>query len=483
MAYEVEEAKKLVIEAGLRLLNEGLIVRTWGNISARISDTQFVITPSGRGYTDLTPDDIVVVDIKKCTYEGDIKPSSECGIHADVFAKRPEVNFIIHTHQVYASVVSVLGQDIELSEEEKTFLGERIPCATYGMSSTPKLRKQVKKCLRKSAGCSSMLLRNHGVLCMGTDFENAFEISSVMEQVCKYNYEELISGFLPVKPINVFDEELSGMLYKSQKATDVESVVKETEETVKVSEEEVTIGETDTINEEMPAMEMEGTGLGAEAEEASKNAEEVSAEAEAEEAEEIAGTDDMKADGYIDYGTSFIEGDEITLTLKDKEYKYKIGDKKPISKNIFSRGKNKIALLHSKIYEDRKVSHIYHVTLPNIVDVSTRVEKGFPAYIDDQAQIVGEYVKRVGKIGKKPHFESASSIAKGLKGKNAVLVAGQGAIVTGNSEEDLEATAYVLEKGCMAAKLAVCHPEAKSVPKRIAKKEREFYLETYSRLK
>ena len=47
MAYELQEAKKLVIEAGLRLLKEGLIVRTWGNISARISGEQFVITPSG----------------------------------------------------------------------------------------------------------------------------------------------------------------------------------------------------------------------------------------------------------------------------------------------------------------------------------------------------------------------------------------------------------------------------------------------------
>ena len=286
MAYAVEEAKKLVIEAGLRLLNEGLIVRTWGNISARISDTQFVITPSGRGYTDLTPDDIVVVDIKKCTYEGDIKPSSECGIHADVFAKRPEVNFIIHTHQVYASAVSILGQDIELSEEEKTFLGERIPCATYGMSSTPKLRKQVKKCLKKATGCSSMLLRNHGVLCMGTDFENAFEISSVMEQVCKYNYENLVSGFSAVESVQSLEEEAEDVMAQ----TDLEST------------EESAIDNAEAVEE--------------------MNSEEVAETVEMAEAVEMAAADDMKADGYIDYGTSFIEGDEITLSLGDKEYKY-----------------------------------------------------------------------------------------------------------------------------------------------------------------
>lgn len=77
MAYDVEEAKKLVVEAGKKLLETGLIARTWGNVSARISDTQFVITPSGRAYDTLTPDEVVVVNIDDCSHEGDIKPSSE----------------------------------------------------------------------------------------------------------------------------------------------------------------------------------------------------------------------------------------------------------------------------------------------------------------------------------------------------------------------------------------------------------------------
>ena len=53
MAYEIQEAKELVVKAGKELIEKGLIARTWGNVSARISDTQFVITPSGRAYEDL----------------------------------------------------------------------------------------------------------------------------------------------------------------------------------------------------------------------------------------------------------------------------------------------------------------------------------------------------------------------------------------------------------------------------------------------
>lgn len=413
MAYPVDEAKKLVIEAGLKLQKEGLIVRTWGNISARVSDTHFVITPSGKSYDSLTLDDIVLVDIKKCTYEGEVKPSSECGIHADVFNMRPEVNFVIHTHQTYASVMSVIGEDIELSEEEKKFLGNKVPCAEYGMSSSEPLRRKVKKALKKSEGCNSMLLRNHGVLCMGTDFENAFEISSCLEQISKYKYDQYTRDF---DRIDVTDN--------------------------------LDMGEVDQT------VELEDT---------------------ADEA-------DLKASGYVDYGYSHIDGNEITLSLGDEEYKYNLGDKKPIGKSIFKRKLNKVASIHMKIYEDREIRCVYHVTLPNIIDVSLK-SKGFDAYIDDMAQIVGTNVKRIGKVGKKPHFESASSIAKGLKNSSAVLVAGQGAICIGSNESDVEATAYVLEKGCMAAKLAMCHPEAKAVPGRIAKKERKFYKETYSKLK
>ena len=411
MAYELQEAKKLVIEAGLRLLKEGLIVRTWGNISARINDEQFVITPSGKAYESLTPDDIVVVNIKKLTYEGDIKPSSECGIHADVYAARPEVNFVVHTHQTYASVVSILGIDIELTEEEKQFLGDRIPCAAYGMSSSPALRRKVKKELKRAKDCSCMLLRNHGVLCMGKDFDNAFEISSVMEQVCKFKYESMTDSFAKTELIKNTDTA------SSDEGTDIEDALEE----------------------------------------------------------------DINKDGYVDYGISHIEGDEITLVLGDNEYRFKAGDKKPIAKGLFKRNLNRIALIHAKIYENRQISNIYHVTLPNIVDIS-RTYEGFDPYIDDQAQIVGETIRCVGKPSKKPHFESPLALSRGLKDNSAVLIGGQGAICVGSDESDTEACAYVLEKGCMAAKLAMC-ADAVPIKGRIAKKEREFYRESYSKLK
>ena len=138
MAYLESEARELVAAAGRRLKREGLIARTWGNLSARISDTQFVITPSGMDYDMIGPDDLVPVRISDCSYEGERKPSSEKGIHADAYRLRPEVNFVIHTHQDQASVFGILGKPLE-TEDNDSVLGRLIPCAEYGLPSTKKL--------------------------------------------------------------------------------------------------------------------------------------------------------------------------------------------------------------------------------------------------------------------------------------------------------------------------------------------------------
>ena len=119
MEYNLTQAKEEVIRAGRELLESGLIARTWGNISARISDSRFVITPSGLSYDSLTPDDIVEVDIEDCAWEGDVKPSSEKGVHAAAYRQRPDVHFVLHTHQDYATALSVLGRDYVLRQTGK----------------------------------------------------------------------------------------------------------------------------------------------------------------------------------------------------------------------------------------------------------------------------------------------------------------------------------------------------------------------------
>ena len=185
MAYKINEAKALVIDAGKELLESGLIARTWGNVSARISDTQFVITPSGRAYETLTPDELVVVNIADCSYEGDIKPSSEKGVHAEAYRLRPDVDFIIHTHQLNASAISPTGRGLtKIPNNLILTLGPTVPVAPYGMPSTDKLKNAVAETIKANKASNAIIMKHHGALCLGeTDIE-AFKVASALEDLC-----------------------------------------------------------------------------------------------------------------------------------------------------------------------------------------------------------------------------------------------------------------------------------------------------------
>jgi L-fuculose-phosphate aldolase len=180
----IQESKETVILAGKRLVESGLIARTWGNVSCRISDSHFVITPSGRDYLSLTTDEIVEVAISDCSYSGNIKPSSEKRIHAEVYKLHPEVNFVIHTHQNNASFVSVLDMDtIDVSNKYHSLCGE-VVCAAYGLPGTKKLRGNVAEALAVSKG-KAVIMKNHGALCFGIDYEETFKVTQELEAACE----------------------------------------------------------------------------------------------------------------------------------------------------------------------------------------------------------------------------------------------------------------------------------------------------------
>lgn len=193
MKRAIEEAKKDVIKAGKILVESGLIARTWGNISARISDEQFVVTPSGLAYETLIPEQIVLVNISDCSYSGNIKPSSEKGIHADTYKLRQEVNFIIHTHQLMASVISIEGKNINVDKDEyKKILGDIIPCADYGMPSTKRLRKKVSEAVNNNPDSKAVIMKHHGAICMGYDLKDTFDVAAILEKIAEEKYKAAV---------------------------------------------------------------------------------------------------------------------------------------------------------------------------------------------------------------------------------------------------------------------------------------------------
>lgn len=182
MYYSEDEARELVIKAGLRLIEEGLIARTWGNISARISADEFIITPSGMAYETLTPDRLVKVKASDLSYEGKIKPSSEKGIHAIAYILRPELSFIIHTHQFYASVIGVDDKDTNMAAAAK-----------YALPGTDKLKNKLMSAIASNPNKSAFLMSKHGALCVGKSYEDAFDIAEKLEAECKGIFKSAVT--------------------------------------------------------------------------------------------------------------------------------------------------------------------------------------------------------------------------------------------------------------------------------------------------
>lgn len=173
------ELRRMLVDYGKKLVACGLVQGTWGNISVRLDEKYMLATPSGLDYTRLTADDMVKVDIATLSYEGDKKPTSEKGLHAEVYRRRPEIGAVIHTHAKYCCVFAAANKDmpVEGHEAQKVF-GTSVKLAGYGLPGSKKLMKHTADALGDNFGC---IMANHGMLTCGGDLETAFVNCRMLE--------------------------------------------------------------------------------------------------------------------------------------------------------------------------------------------------------------------------------------------------------------------------------------------------------------
>lgn len=210
------DKRREIIDTGIGLLEEKLVARTWGNISARIDADNYLITPSGLDYTSMREEDIVSVNIKTGEYTGINRPSGEKGVHSAAYEVFDDVNFVVHTHQTYATAVSLAGLDsleatagsptgseafettagspagsesFDITEEEIEKLGG-IALAEYGLPGTKEITNACKSALL--TGAHTVLMIHHGVLVLGKDKEEAMKRVKLLESICERNVKRVI---------------------------------------------------------------------------------------------------------------------------------------------------------------------------------------------------------------------------------------------------------------------------------------------------
>ena len=197
--------KREVIDAGIRMLSEGITIGTWGNVTVRDPETGYVyLSPSGMPYKTLVEDDIVVVRLDGSRVEGERKPTIETEMHLSIYRARPACNAVVHTHPTYSTAFSCMGEDIPLLlDEAAQVLGDVVRTTAYALPGSQELADECVKALGDKA--MACLLRSHGAVCLGKDLEQAFGNSTVLEATAQiYSIIRSMGGqFDPISPENI----------------------------------------------------------------------------------------------------------------------------------------------------------------------------------------------------------------------------------------------------------------------------------------
>ncbi len=193
----LEELKKKVYEANLELVENKLVIYTWGNVSQRDKETGLVvIKPSGVSYEKMKPSDMVVVDLDGNIIEGELKPSSDTKTHLEIYKVHQNVNGIVHTHSTYAVSFAQAGLDIiPLGTTHADYFYGSIPCTRalskeeleddYEKNTGVVINETIKNRNIDIEAIPGILVKNHGVFAYGKDAFEAVYHATVLEEIAR----------------------------------------------------------------------------------------------------------------------------------------------------------------------------------------------------------------------------------------------------------------------------------------------------------
>ena len=179
------EIKKEICEIGKRIYDKGMVAANDGNISVKLSENEFLCTPTGVSKGFMTPEYICKVDRTGKVIEANekYKPSSEIKMHMRVYDERSDVNAVVHAHPMYATAFAIAGIPLTqpIMPEAVIFLGS-VPIAEYGTPSTHEIPDAISKYLQHY---DALLLENHGALTYSDSLLSAYHKMESVEFYAK----------------------------------------------------------------------------------------------------------------------------------------------------------------------------------------------------------------------------------------------------------------------------------------------------------
>ena len=180
------DQRNQIIEYSLKLNSTNLSPLRSGNISLRAEQNNiqgYLITPSGKKYETLKPEDIVFMGLNEELRDtSNQNPSSEWRFHRDIYLNKKDAQAIVHAHSPHATAVSSHGKTIPPFHYMIALAGgEDIKCADYATFGTEELSNNVLQALENRSAC---LMSNHGQVAFGKNLEDAFELAQEIENIC-----------------------------------------------------------------------------------------------------------------------------------------------------------------------------------------------------------------------------------------------------------------------------------------------------------
>ncbi|MCV7077502.1 L-fuculose-phosphate aldolase [Mycobacterium szulgai] len=181
----VDNAQAAVLAAAKAMLRRGLVEGTAGNISARRSDGNLVITPSSVDYADMLLEDLVLVDPEGAVLQAKEgrQPSTEMQLHLACYHAFDDIGSVIHSHPVWATMFAVAHQPIPACIDEfAVYCGGDVRCAEYAASGTPEVGTNAVKALE---GRGAALIANHGLVAVGPRPDKVLHITALVERTAQ----------------------------------------------------------------------------------------------------------------------------------------------------------------------------------------------------------------------------------------------------------------------------------------------------------
>lgn len=202
----MQKEREEIVEYGKQMSSSGLCKGTSGNISVYDPETGYMaISPSGIGYFETEPEDVVVMDLNGNVIEGSRKPSSEYGLHIVMYQNKPEARAVVHTHSTFCTTYAALNRPVKAVHYVIGGAGvAEIPVAPYRTFGTPELAESVKETITKS-DTKAVLLQNHGLVTCGPKLAKAFSLAVNMEFCAEIQYRAECIG----TPCILSDEQMA----------------------------------------------------------------------------------------------------------------------------------------------------------------------------------------------------------------------------------------------------------------------------------